>query len=187
MSDLRTVNGLFVVENVCFPRSGHHMVYDVVRSYFGNRLSYCELYLQPERQIDLCPETNYQKNHDFGLDTPVAKDRKYLVQIRNPVHAITSRWAMESRTSASVAESGWETSAKEWAVYWAGFFSKWILSPIPNRIIVQYEDVLTNPMDTMTTIIQFIQGVQNIESDRLYQCLQRFPIVARRPKFLIPR
>ncbi len=180
--NIRKVNRLCVTESICYPRSGHQMVLDVLQAYFGERLVYCEVYLNPDHQIDLDPATNYQKNHDFDGATRVQDDRKYLVQIRNPIDAIASRWAMERRAETEIGNRPWQINAAEWAEYWAHFFTKWVVRPVPNRLVVRYEELLDYPIDVLSNIIQFVQVEPHTDIALLTKTLKDYPVLRRRTK-----
>lgn len=183
---LRRVNDLYVTESICYPRSGHQMLLDILQEYFGKRLVYCEIYKDGEHAIDVDEHTNYQKNHDFDLNTFIKGDRKYLVQVRDPLDSLASRWEMQTREgSVTDGEEDWRRSMKEWAIFWSGFVNKWVFSPVPNRLIVRYEDLLNNPMDTAANAIQFIEGRPNTDIPKLRATLDRFPMRQRTRKPLM--
>lgn len=183
MSTVRIVNGLFVTESICYPRSGHQALLDVLRDYFGPSLNYCELYQNPEGQIDRHPFTNYQKNHDFDSETRVRADRNYLVQVRNPLDAMGSRWELELRAGTlQDTDAEYGRVMAEWAGYWSRFVSKWLFSPVPHRLIVGYEDLLMSPHDVVGNVIQFLTGSPHIDTVKLTASLDRYPIRCRRRK-----
>lgn len=163
----------FPAESICFPRSGHHALLAVLRNYFDN-LNYCEGYIDsPSLRLGGSNQTNYQKNHDFGLETPILSDRNYVVQIRHPLDAIAS-WEQLTRRLG-----GENTTTASHLEFWTGFVKKWVLSPVPRRIVVCYEDLISRPVPTCTSVIQFLTRVQNIDEGRLYESLQKFPLAQR--------
>ena len=178
--EIRKVNDLFVTECMCFPRSGHHALKDVLQTYFGERLVYCEIYHDPvEKQISLESQTNYQKNHDFDGGALVLDSRKYLVQIRDPVDALLSRWQLDTRSGERPnTEQAFRDAMEKWNVCYARFVAKWVWSEVANRLIVRYNDLVTHPYDTVVHAIQFMQGFQNYDASKLKSALAEFPIEA---------
>ena len=167
-------------KNICFPRSGHHALSDVLLSYFGDEMHYCEFYLQPEKRINDCPETNFEKNHDFELGVPFKPEFRYLVQIRNPIDALASWKAMTERTSGVPLPGDWTLKGLD---FWAGFAKKWVFQPIaPPKLVVTYERMLQHPFEICTQVIQFLTGVQNVDSTKLRGSLANFPIYERIPR-----
>lgn len=98
---------------VTFPRSGHHLVTNVLFKYFSKNinypeikgdetrlkcrdvikageLNYCEFYHHCKAMP--CPNfgTNIQKSHDFNLDLTIDNNYRYLILYRQPVEAISS-------------------------------------------------------------------------------------------------
>ena len=179
---LRKINDLFVTECICYPRSGHHALKEVLAAYFGERLNYCEMYRDPvEKRIGPDSQTNYQKNHDFELNTPVM-DRKYIVQVRDPIDAIVSRWNLELR-SGEAKENEWDfrNSASDWSHYYSSFCDRWLWTDHQHRLVVRYLDLVTAPFRTVAHVIQFMQGFQNFDASKLNAALALFPITPQRP------
>lgn len=118
--------------------------------------------------------TNYQKNHDFAMDTPLVPGRRYLVQVRNPLEAIESWRELEELVGAT--PSSVEAKLNQWT--W--FVQKWIYSPVPQRLVVWYEDLVARPFDVCAAVIRFLSGSQMIDHQALETALKRFPL-ERRP------
>lgn len=152
--------GIHKTEFVSVPRSGHHMLVDLLKAYFGEALRYCEYYREPEKRFGRCAETNAQKNHDFNLTTPVRKDRRYVIQIRNPIDALAS-WTNLSRLEG-LFQSGQDVR-HEYAnrlAYWQGFVRKWVVPTIPNRLIVRYENFVQRPEPELARVIRFMTDTE---------------------------
>jgi hypothetical protein len=54
--------------------------------------------------------------------------------------------------------------------FWAKWFNKWVLTHIPNRLIVQYESILENPLPSFEAIVRFM-GDDSPRMDRLNDCI----------------
>lgn len=167
----------FPTECISYPRSGHHALVDVLQNYFGGGFHYCEIYRDHRPEELLGAEgsiTNYQKNHDFKLDTPILTDRQYLVQVRNPLESIES-WNELDRRVGHVPDS--EENRLD---FWVAFVKKWLLTPISNRLVVYYQDLIESPLPTCVSILQFLTKTQNVDVPLLEQSLKQFPFVRRR-------
>lgn len=173
-------------KNICFPRSGHHALSNVLLRYFGDEMQYCEFYLEPAKRINDCPATNFEKNHDFELAIQFRPEFRYLVQIRNPINALASWKTMLERTEGKPLPHDWLVLKLD---FWSAFAKKWVLQPIgPPRLVVTYERLLQYPFEVCTQVIQFLTGVQNVDAPRLRGALADFPIYERtsRAHALIP-
>lgn len=164
-------------ECVSYPRSGHHALVSVLQAYFGNEFHYCESYETPHLKIGQPGVlTNYQKNHDFGMDTELVPGRRYLVQIRHPLEAIES-WE-EHDLLVGAEPSTPQAKLNQWV--W--FVNKWLYSPVPQRLVVWYQDLVTRPFEVCTSVIQFITGSQKVNLLALESALARFPLKRRPPR-----
>lgn len=166
---------LVPTECISYPRSGHHALVDVLRVYFGEALVYGEIYRDPAAILGAGdPPVNYQKNHDFDLQTPVLADRRYIVQVRNPLESIES-WEVFDRRVGAVPDSH-EVRLD----FWAAFVKKWVFAEMPSRLVVWYEDLVERPHETCTAVIQFLTMTQNVDTALLSMSLQRAKISRRR-------
>lgn len=165
---------LYRTLNVCFPRSGHHALSDVLLDYFGTDLKYCERYLNPDRRLSVCPETNFEKTHDFDLLDEFPDGCRLLVQVRNPFKALDSWNALSIRTTGSC----WgEKELQMKLEFWTAWVSKWVVSKKVPRLLVPYERLVESPMLVCRSVIQFMTGIQNVDAIRLHDSLAKFPIV----------
>ncbi|MHC4948121.1 MAG: sulfotransferase domain-containing protein [Planctomycetota bacterium] len=145
-------------ECVCYPRSGHGLLQKILTRYFGpETLVYCESYRDPHRMLDHDPETNYQKNHDLELNTPIRDDRQYLVQIRYPIESIVSWYRLAcEQDGMEDAPAVWTSFAIQKASFWMGFYRRWVLDHVPRRLIVNYADLVDEPVGTVTRVVRFL-------------------------------
>jgi hypothetical protein len=149
-------------ECICFPRSGHHLLANVLRDYFGEEFHYCEFYTEPHLTFENCAATNYQKNHDKDLLTPTEGRERYIIQIRNPLDALASLRNLEA------GETPLHEFAPQHLDYFAGFVRKWVfVPPDPRRLLVQYRDLINRPFATVGQVIEHITGGGPINGRRL--------------------
>jgi hypothetical protein len=105
------------VESISFPRSRHKLTTDLLRAYFGPAFRYAD------DDLNIPPDFDFLKRHDFDLDVPILTDRWYVVQVRDPFEAIHSWAAMDG--------SDYRQVFRDKLGYWSGFVRKWVLSDIP--------------------------------------------------------
>jgi hypothetical protein len=63
--------------------------------------------------------------------------------------------------------------------FWTAFVKKWVLGPVPNRMVVWYEDLVERPVPTVTSVIQFVTKTQNVDAEKLQEALEKFPLQRR--------
>jgi hypothetical protein len=154
-------------ECMTFPRSGHTLLQRLLRGYFGDEFVYCEQYSRPEGTLDRDAVTNFQKNHDFELDTPVRGDRQYLVQVRYPLDSLVSWFKLScSEQKTEDSPQAWTMFAVEKASFWMRFYRKWVLDHVPGRLVVNYEDLVERPVETVTSVVSFLGG-ETPDADRI--------------------
>lgn len=167
---MKKVNGIYVTKSVCFPRSGHHWLHVKLQSYFESRFNYCEKYHNPEKMIDVCPITNYEKTHDFESKEHIHPDIKHIIQIRNFEDACISYYRFEKlkfgthveppiqskKPFVDVQSDDYIQFAYDKKIYYDGFVKKWIENTIPNSLVIRYEDMLKDTVKEMSSAIKFI-------------------------------
>lgn len=158
-------------ECVTFPRSGHGLLQKLLHRYFEEgELVYCESYADPERMLDHDPRTNFQKNHDLELGTPIKDDRQYLVQIRYPIESIVSWYQLAcEREGLPDSPGSWTNFAVQKASFWMGFYRKWVMEQVPRRRVVNYADLVERPVETMESIVAFL-GASEPDLDLIRRC-----------------
>ncbi|MCX6722010.1 MAG: sulfotransferase domain-containing protein [Candidatus Staskawiczbacteria bacterium] len=100
---------------VTFPRSGHHLLVNLLLKYYSKDLNYletsgdktdtlcsrvltagdmhyCELYNHCKQIPCSDPKTNFQKTHDFDLSLQPSNDFFYIILYRNPLDSIVSHF-----------------------------------------------------------------------------------------------
>lgn len=140
--------------NASFPRSGHHMMLGVLQNYFGDEMKCCKWSDDFEKRPHLCPETNFTMVHDMHLTFPGNDPYwKYLVLVRHPIYSLASWRIHKKLDDGNICEDLGVTQQK--LEFWAKWMNKWVLSPVNNRLIVQYESLVSNPFSVFEKIIRF--------------------------------
>lgn len=167
---IKKINNIYVTKNVTFPRSGHHMLISILSSYFEERLNYCEMYHTPNLTIENCEFTNYQKTHDFELKEPILTNVKYLIQLRNFDDACLSYYRLSKfkynagverpiknpKPEVDINSPEYLAWQKKTYTYYFNFVNKWTMNPIPNSKIIYYENLISNPIEQVSSVISFI-------------------------------
>jgi hypothetical protein len=177
-SKIEVVDGIYKTENISLPRSGHHLLKNILCEYFGDNLHYCSLYESlPELKMDENVKTNFQKNHDFDLKTLVKEDRKYIIQIREPIDIVESTYHLQKRVGTSIIIPNYESWRKESIdilEYCHQFVIKWIYTFVPNRLVMTYNDLILRPSSVMNSVIQHLCGKVEIDDKKLQMALSKF-------------
>jgi tetratricopeptide (TPR) repeat protein len=159
------------------PRSGHHYLQRILSSYYGSEMYYCEWYGPPDccRQVPCTRagfRVTYQKSHDWDFALPQdVGDALYLIQYRHPVpEALSDRDLMRDAIAGpsfnyrlTREHYGWWLAGK--AVYYRKFHQKWFERRVPNAVYVNYDLLTQQPMQTITPILQWVDG--EFGADRL--------------------
>lgn len=184
MNNTPKVSGIRRTECMTYPRSGHHLLEGLLRPIYGSDFHYSEFY-EDDRHLDTHPETNVQKNHDFGLTARNDKDdRQYIVQVRTPIESLTSYYLFEYRNQEKTKAS-WEAFAMTQAVVWADFYTKWVVEPCPRpRLVLKYSDLVWKPRETLARVAEFLTGLGLTEM-QIDNALEVYPIQEpSQPKYL---
>jgi hypothetical protein len=177
---------------VSFPRSGHHALTAVLRHYFGDALRYCDNYNSKAfDQMNNNELTNFQKEHDLTLAYPLMPNVKYLIQVRNPLHAVQS-WldfdAVVTGINANQSPDEWRKVFSERLDFWKNWYQKWVLSDVHPRLVVEYESLVSAPLSTVQQVILFMTNGQHADDARLKEALEKFPLerrVVRKSSWLV--
>ena len=190
------------VQAVSVPRSGHHLLVNCLKDYFGDKLGYCGNVFRTDPFSN--SEITFQKNHDFSLDLPVEPGLKYLVQYRHPLESLISwyRWVVRNGIQAEM-NYGWRPlinkKAPFWSLYtrrntqtrwhaflekripwWTKFISKWIIDiDHPSVCHVDYAGFIRDPFNTLSQVLIFFEPVEDLDKKRLLEIIAKHDI---RPK-----
>jgi len=161
-----------VLIGASIPRSGHHFLQNMLSSYYGDTIFYCEFY-NPKNCCKTVPCTQrgqhsviYQKNHDRDLMLRQdVQDALYIVQYRHPVPEALSdreldledgigRRSVDYRLTSDYYS--WWLATK--AVYYRKFHDKWLANPMPNTVYLDYTKLSKDPVGSLKPIIEWASG-----------------------------
>lgn len=151
---------------------------NILQSYFGDELKYCKWSDDFEKRPTVCVETNFTMIHDLYLTFPLSDQVKHLVLFRHPLYSLASWRIHFKRDSGNICED--QDISKQKLELWAKWVNKWVLSPVPNRLIVSYERILENPTVALSKIIHFISN-DMVNEERLSLSLLANPVVSNMP------
>lgn len=180
---------------VTFPRSGHHLLTNALLKYYskdlnfintdgekfnenqnvisaGNSFQYCEFYNHCKQIPCIDQNTNFQKNHDFGLKMDISDSQFYVILYRNPLESIVSlyKYALKSTYNNFLDcqfhfnREGWEYFAKYTIVYWKKFINKWVVGKnSANKLFLSYGELINYPMTSLINVIKFIKPEEEVD------------------------
>lgn len=187
------VRSLFQAQDVEFifgksmPRSGHRFLAECLQTYFGPALRYCGFYdkrsgccgripCKRPHNPDRANRYFLQKSHDFGFrDTPLLNG-KYLIQYRSPIPRLQSNFELHVRDTGEKSSEAFTAFAETETAYFINFYRKWIAATPPDGLVVAYEDLIYRQLQTLTTVIEFIQGNAGIDADAMEATLGAHPV-----------
>ena len=117
-----------------------------------------------------------------------------ILEVRNPCDAITSLFNMVCTGSHNKSiHNGdyqkfldhWDEFIKQEITVWKDFHDFWLNSKIPVHVI-RYEDILTNPKNTMMQLMKFIINEPNIEGTRIEKYID-LTVSEKAPEIYKPR
>lgn len=175
LADSHLEHPLPYVANVSWPRSGHHLLIRLLALYFGRRFGYCERYGPTKRgHIPCCGAFPCQrqgpittsKNHDFGLDSELPDGMPLIVQIREPLAAITSDFELYVANGNPDTAKSFQDFAFHRARVFRRFCRKWVVAPRPNRLVIDYDDLMSHTERVLEAAIT-TYGETTLDRERL--------------------
>ncbi|HMB90214.1 MAG TPA: hypothetical protein VKP65_05160 [Rhodothermales bacterium] len=166
------------------PRSGHHLLTNLLCEYFGTALHYCEFYTGGDTCCHALPchrvfhpllqnHLFLQKSHDFGFSDPIDLPGKYLVQYRHPIPRLQSIFDHHtSVTEKTDSEDHFQKFAWSQTRYFIRFWKKWIQPSQPNLFLLSYEELIEEPREMLVQLLSFIQDDDTIDETALARTLQ---------------
>ena len=173
---------------VSFPRSGQHMNTRMLEHFHKKNnipYTYCDFY-NCCKQLGCKYNATYQKNHDFNLDLPIDLNKKYIFLYRkDKIEQIEAyyRYANKnSQISPYISSPDIDLNKNEdynnfinfyktRSDYYDQMISKYVNTS--NILCIDYNDYITNHVETFYTIIKFI-GFDVTQQD-IIDCLSDYP------------
>jgi hypothetical protein len=190
--DANVAHGLPRISCASVPRSGHHMLQQLLKQYFGERHHYCQFYDGPLKRADCCGtypctnmDVNYQKNHDLALKSAKPENSWYIVQYRHPIKAAVSGYelGMEHEPAMKARDSKvyWEKFAQKELAYFQKFMKRWVYdAPEHNRLLVEYDRFTDSPIDGLRRVVAFIEPDATPDETRLAAAVGHRGVKSRR-------
>lgn len=166
------------VAGVSWPRSGHHMLVNVLAAYFGQAFRHCEFHTPPNccKSFPCAdPEVTFSKSHDFGLKMPMLEGVPYLIQYRAYIPSVVSEFELHVRAGEPNTKEHFMVFASMHHVGYRSFTKKWIDNEKApeERLVLLYEDLTgENKALKFSEAIAFFAPGHAVETDRLSHVLQ---------------
>lgn len=197
------------IQGISFPRSGHHMLIRRLTEYFSiiscsdvcirnrsrktndidtskNSFVYCEFYTTCQTIPCIDERCSFQKSHDFSLDVPIKKELHYLVQIRNPIDAITSLFELSLKTgwyNLKDTQECWELFFDDQLVFYRNFYNKWVVQKKNNIDIFWYDSFLENPVPHLIRAIELLDKQHSINFELVEKLCEDISLRSHHKKF----
>jgi len=159
------------VEVISYPRSGYHLVKNLVKKYFTKEFKPTTIYSDTSNDIYNNSSITFQKNHDLQLssETKNSSNIRYLVMVRYPLESIVSYYKLQAdKSGIEKSQSGWEYFALKEVDRWIKFHDKWVLGNIENRHVLNYGDLIDNPYAEIEKVIRFLlEDDREIDTDKI--------------------
>lgn len=179
---------LHYVTGVSLPRSGHHLLAGLLRSYFGPRLVYCPHYTKSQGMeknkanccdVELCThkhKVTYCKNHDFHGLIPKVAGARYLVQYRDFLPSMISSYELYVKNGNEDSEKRFRKFSDKKVGQYNNFVKKWILSEDNHiqKLVIKYEDLTSAPEEWLEKALQFF-GTENVVRSRIRDLVATAP------------
>lgn len=167
-------SGIRYVSGISWPRSGHHLLVDVLQSYFGEEFNYCEFY----KPVDCCkkspcaraPKIKFSKNHDFESKAEFRKGTPYLIQYRSFVPSIISAFEMYVQSGQPDTPDSFQVFARYQTARYNAFLERWTFGPSAPKesLLISYEMLTSeSKIKVLTDIIAFFAPDHAIDDARL--------------------
>ena len=91
-----------------------------------------------------------------------------MVQFRDPVEAIISYYKLDiAMKGIPDSKQEWERFAINAFEYWKKFKHKWVKSPIKQRYICHYANLIEDPFKELHEVAKFVSGKDGEDGDKI--------------------
>lgn len=174
MGDARRDSICRYVVGVSWPRSGHHLVVNVLHEYFENEFAYCEFYTPSDCcKSAPCARREYiklSKNHDFLLKMPIVVDYPHFIQYRSFLPSVVSAFELFIEQGQPDTFTSFEKFATKEARIYNKFLAKWVFGTKRprERLILRYEDLTSERgVYLISDVIRFFAKNHCVDTGRL--------------------
>ena len=117
---------------VSVPRSGHHLMVNMLKEYYGDEFKYCEFYNKACCDSYPCsnPLVKIQKHHDMDLKLKILNNFRYVIGYRDFLKSTISDFELFCRgdkLGVCDNEESWLMFSFSRLSYWKKFIHKWVL------------------------------------------------------------
>lgn len=148
---------------ISFPRSGHHLLVNVLEEYFGDKFEYCEFYT-PENCCGktpcLCSDRVWlSKNHDYHSSVPILPCVNYLIQYRSYLPAVISDYELHARNKGRDDRELFRKYAINRKRHYLDFMTRWseAVADGSSFVRISYERMTAKPLDVFSRLVKEFQ------------------------------
>lgn len=171
------------VANVSWPRSGHHLLINLLNIYFGDRFGYCEFYSAQKEGVccgsfpcTRAGEITMSKNHDFDGKSVLPEGVSLVVQYREPVASIVSDYDLYLSAGREDTREAFVDFATKRMKAYVTFYDRWISPGIPNRVRIDYAELTSKPAEALARVIALFTD-EPVDAARLNHAISNVDIV----------
>ncbi|MBI1274939.1 hypothetical protein GC177_03075 [bacterium] len=185
--------GLNRVASASVPRTGHHMLQQMLEEYFGERHSYCQYYDGPQKRADCCnqfpcvhPDVNFQKNHDLDRKGTSTTQYHYLVQYRHPLKATVSSFleGLSYQPHMRNNYEYWRHFARGEFNFYKSFVKRWMKAyALPHALYVEYDDFMQRPIKVFSQIVSFFEPDAEPDLEKISKIIAKKNIISTKSFF----
>lgn len=161
---------------VSWPRSGHHLLVDMLSRYFGTRFGYCEFYNPADccRQVPCArpDRVHLSKNHDFDLSLTQRADGRFLLQWRAFLPSVVSNFELAVANGVPDTPAGFRRFVSNQFGRYRAFRSKWVESEVGAEILrLPYEALISDPAGSLGAAARFLAPDDPVDEAAIAQAV----------------
>lgn len=130
---------------VSFPRSGHHLLVNLIKGVLGEEVRYCDPYAHGTSRL---AKATLFKSHDFDLNEEAQEHT--IVMIRKPEQAISAWYEIATQKERG---KDWKSFHAEKLRFHKKFCRRWLGLGFP---VVTYENLIAVPERILTRVTRYV-------------------------------
>lgn len=177
---------------VSFPRSGFHLFRTIFQSYFSIKECACQKNRDVKIKTCVKEDVAFHRAHDMTIDLDKTQFNKTIILYRKDVveqlDAFFRYQFREFDTSKEITDLNDHIKCdivpipysekldffRRILKQYAQWIKKWVKTPTPDSIIIEYSDFMKNPQETLDKVQEHMLG--NIDSDLSSKIVQEMKI-----------
>ena len=175
-----------LVKTVCisYPRSGHHLLTNLLLKYFSKDMSmgskasrpdlsqpvvagklvYCEFYQHCNQTPCTDERVNYMKNHDRPPQLDPDSLDNVVVQYRHPLASLLSFFELRKGRMPESAKE-FKRFLDKMGPEVMAFFNKWVVNKRAGTLLVPYEQLVSNPSSLLAAVVRHLDPAHEPDAE----------------------